>query len=326
VGHALVEEARRELLLPLLPGEGRVTVRALTHQNNGYRALSDGCPKCGQEVRVDLHGDRIAYTDRGACGCDVAAHLDEDKLRRELRKARDRERYDGAPPVEELAGLLELPAGLTIASARTVGHGSRASADITFSDGSTVTFDTLSDFATPNRLAVQLGAAIGVAPILKRPEALRALVLLRAIAEREETASADDIATEWGTTYLQAAEVLAVNMDDQADRWAAFERLNHHDPWVEAKDRGCGLAHAGLVLAHVDDARFVRTGWFSSFARSQDATAGGNADIAQRMERVGWRRRGQRGRVKATRPDFPGQLAWSFFVVEAGWEETDEQG
>jgi hypothetical protein len=298
-----------------------VTVRALTYANNGYRALRNGCPQCQQEVRVDLRGDRLVYADRGACGCDVAAHVDEDKLRRELRKVRDRSTYDGAPPAEELAGLLELPAGLRIASARTVGHGSRASADISFSDGSSVTFDTLSDFANPNRLAVQLGAAIGVAPILKRPDALRAMVLLCAIAEREETATADDIATEWGVTYLQAAEVLTVDLDDQTERWAAFERLNRHDPWAEAKYRGCGLAHAGLVLAHLDGARFVRTGWFSAFARSQDAAAGGNADIAQRMERVGWRRRGRRGRVKATPPSRPGQLAWSFFVVEAGWED-----
>jgi hypothetical protein len=291
------------------------------YRNSGRVAID--CPNCGMEAALALVGDQLKYNCDAKCGADLAALVDEDDLRGQVRKLRDRTKYDGAPPGEELAGLLGLPDGLTIASARTTGppRDSRASADITFSDGSTVTFDTLSDFANPNRLAVQLGAAIGVAPILKRPEALQAMVLLRAIAEHEETATADDIALEWGTTYLQSAETLTIDMDDQAERWAAFERLERRDPWAEARERPCGLAHAGLVLVHHDGTRFVRTGWFNAFARSQDVNAGGNADIAQRMERVGWRRRGQRGRIKATPVGRPGQLAWSFFVVEKGWED-----
>jgi bifunctional DNA primase/polymerase-like protein/primase-like protein len=238
----------------------------------------------------------------------------------ELESRASRPDASATSPAEELAELLVLPEGVTVASARIVGHDSRASADICFSDGSRVTFETLSDFANPNRLAVQMAAAVGVTPIRKRPEALRALVLLRAIAQREETITADDVAIEWGVTYLQSAETLDLDIDDQAARWAAFERLERHDPWALARERACSLAHEGLVLVHDDGTRFVRCGWFHAFARSQDVNAGSNADVAQRMERVGWRRRGKRGRIKATPPGRPGQLAWSFFVVERGWE------
>lgn len=39
------------------------------------------------------------------------------------------------------------------------------------------------------------------------------------------------------------------------------------------------------------------------------------------MLRVGWLRRGRDGRIKATPPARKGQLAWSFYVVTAGWED-----
>jgi hypothetical protein len=39
------------------------------------------------------------------------------------------------------------------------------------------------------------------------------------------------------------------------------------------------------------------------------------------MERIGWHRRGQTGRIKATAPGRTGSLAWSFYLVAHGWED-----
>ena len=37
----------------------------LTYARNGYRAID--CPRCGQEARVDLYGDRLAVECRAQC-------------------------------------------------------------------------------------------------------------------------------------------------------------------------------------------------------------------------------------------------------------------
>jgi hypothetical protein len=225
---------------------------------------------------------------------------------------------------EDLAQLLGLPSvGLTIVGARIVGKGSRASADLYLSDGSEVTFETLRDFANPTRLAVEIAACTGATPSLKAPMALRAMALLRSISERRESFTADQIAFDWGATYLQSASTLEADMNDREGRWRAFSELERHDPWSVSRERGGTLAHAGKVLVHMGGTRFVRCGWFHSYVRTMDASAGGNADIAQRMERIGWLRRGTRGRIKATRQGFPGQLAWSFFEVPKSWEDGE---
>jgi hypothetical protein len=294
--------------------------RLLTYESNGYRAID--CPQCRQEVRVDLYGDRLGYSCRGQCGADIPALVDEDELREELRELGDRPNGKPETVARELTTLLGLDrVGLSVTGARVVGRGSRASADLYLSDGSTVTFDSLRDFANSTRLEVEIVACTGATPSLTKRKAHRATALLCELAEHQETFTADEIARDWAVSYLQAADRLDLDMDDQAARWAAFERLNRHDPWAEARERGSSLAHTAIVLVHLDGTRFVRTSWFYAYARSQDARAGGNAEIAQRMERVGWHRRGTLGRIKATRPELPGQLAWSFFDVAASWED-----
>ena len=114
-------------------------------------------------------------------------------------------------------------------------------------------------------------------------------------------------------SYLQAAQVVTVNMSDGTERWGAFQRL--------ARQRASSIE----VLEHLDGTRFVRTGWFFDHVRRCDYAAGSNGAIATRMERVDWKRRGKTGRIKATSPSFPGTLVWSFFDVPAGWE-TDQAG
>lgn len=230
---------------------------------------------------------------------------------------------DAADPIaaaEALEELLDLTSvGVKIRGAQLFGTGSRATAEITLSNGETMTFDSLKDMANMGMLAAELVACTGALPKLTKANALRAVGLLRVLAQRNHTMSDNDAAIEWGVSYLQAAEVLDFDLDDQAARWSAFSRLGATDPWARAREDGTAVATAGLVLRHTDGTRLVRSSWFVAHVRHQDAFAG-QRDIATRMSRVGWQRRGSEGRVKATRPDLHGQLNWAFFFVPAGWE------
>lgn len=123
---------------------------------------------------------------------------------------------------------------------------------------------------------------------------------------------------------MQSSKSRPFVFTDQGSRWEAFCALKRHSPTREVHSQGPylggTLADGGLVLVDGDGTRYVRCGWFYECVRSQDASAGGHAQIAQRMERVGWKRRGKRGRIKATCKGFQGDLHWSFFVVAADWE------
>jgi hypothetical protein len=228
---------------------------------------------------------------------------------------------DPIAAAEQLAELLRLPSvGLSIRGARIVGRGARASADVYLSDGSVLTFETLRDVGTVNRLALEVAACTGALPKLKGPQALQAVALIRAMAEHEETFSDDQIAREWGATYLQAATAEPVDLEDQADRWRAFSTLERVDP-VAARWRGDSpsIAAASLILVARNGARLVRSGWFRAHVRGEENVSA--VEVAQRMLRVGWRRRGATGRIKASRVGHAGQLAWSFYEVPPRWED-----
>jgi hypothetical protein len=221
----------------------------------------------------------------------------------------------------QLGALLDLPSvGLAVRGARVVGRGSSASADIYLSDDTMVTFETLRDVANASRLSVEMAACTGATPRLKAPQAVQAVALIRAIAEHHATFTADEIAVDWGADYLQAAEILDVEMTDQHTRWRAFSRLAAVQPAVRAAATGCRLSAATVVLRHTDGTRYVRCGWFREAVRAQDANISPQ-QLAQRMERIGWSRRGGHGRIKASRPGGSGQLGWNFYVVSAEWEE-----
>lgn len=222
---------------------------------------------------------------------------------------------------ELLGALLDLPSvGLFIRGARVVGRGSKASADLHLSDGTEINFESMRDVANPTRLAVEVAACTGATPRLKAPQAVQAVALIRALAEHHEVVSADQLAVEWGMTFLQAAAVLDVDLSDQAQRWDAFKRQEAVDPVARWHQDGTTIAKASVVLRDADGIRLVRTGWFRAHVRADDHTATPQ-EIAHRMERVGWSRPGNAGRIKATRPDLPGALAWSFYRVPSGWED-----
>ena len=86
----------------------------------------------------------------------------------------------------------------------------------------------------------------------------------------EETIDDNAVAFEWGVDYLQGADVLDINIDDQLERWAAFERLDAHDPAHWAREAQINLAQAQLILRHTDGTRYVRAGWFHQYVRTVD--------------------------------------------------------
>jgi hypothetical protein len=300
-----------------------VSVRALTYAVNGHRCID--CPVCPpgnpQAVRVDRVRDRLRFTPY--CGHDeaaVAAMVDADRILAELvgvdANGGDPEEETAAEKLAVLLGLSK--AGLAITGGRVVGRGRDASADLYLSDGSTLTFDSLGDMANSARLATQLVACTGVVRTFKTPEALRAIALTRQLAEHEETLTGDQIAIDWGCSYLQVAEVWDVDLGDQAARWEAFERIAARDPYALARERGISLDAAGLVLRDVDGTRLVRCGWFRGAIRAQDSSIS-PAQLAHRMKRVGWGRR----RVKATRPKFRETRLWEFYAVRADWQVNE---
>jgi hypothetical protein len=230
---------------------------------------------------------------------------------------------DPESAAEQLTALLDLESGypgLRVVGARVVGSGGRASADIYLSDGAVMTFESLREMATAKLLALEVAAVTGASPRLNQAQAIRAVALLRGLATHQLAATTDELSREWGLTFLQSAQVIDAGMDDQRQRWAAFSEIQRRDPVAAARAEGTSVAVASVVLRHHDGTRFVRAGWFRAHVRSEDMTVSPQ-EIAQRMQRVGWKRRGDEGLIKATRPDNPGSLAWRFYTVAAGWEE-----
>lgn len=214
-----------------------------------------------------------------------------------------------------LATLFDLPAlDIKILRADTFGSGSRAAVEIQLSNGETMSFDTLREVGNAGILAAELAACTGATPKLAKADALTAISLVRTIASTHRAMSDNDVARDWGTSYLQTAQFIDFDLDDHRDRWGAFSQLNEVDP---SRDP-IGVPPPNLVLRHTDGTRLVRASWFGTFVRRIDSVS--SREIPTRMARVGWDRRGSEGRIKASRPGFRDTLQWSFYLVAEGWE------
>jgi hypothetical protein len=220
---------------------------------------------------------------------------------------------------EQLAALLDLPAvGVHVASVQMYGQGAGASVDIHLSNGETMLFASIRDMVRPQSLIAETVACAGATPTLKQPQAVQVVRLARIIAERSQGVTDDELATDWGLEYLQEADTLDVDLNDQAARYAAFEHLSRRDPWALAREDGKSYAAATIVLRDVTGDRLVRSEWFLRHVRGFTSKET-PASLADRMRRVGWTRRGTRGRIKATAPATAKTLAWAFWIVPADW-------
>jgi hypothetical protein len=232
---------------------------------------------------------------------------------------------EAAEALTELLGLSGV--GLKVTGGRIVGHGLSASVDLRLSDKSTITFDSVREMAKPAELTLAVALATGADVSLKAPEARRAVILLRALAEHQETATDDTVATDWGLAFLEAADTVALDMRDQVERYAAFAHLIEiGDRVSSAISARANVAATSLVLEDTSGTRYIRAGWFYAHVRLSSGILAERA-ISGRMLRVGWQQPGNKGRVKATpagglsRP-----LVWTFFQVPPAWEDLAVNG
>jgi hypothetical protein len=273
------------------------------------------CTGCGYDAEIE---SRLSHGMRALC--DKCAALTITTATDAPARPRESDEASGChpgeiPAADQLAGLFGLlSVGVTILGADIYGSGSRAAVEIRLSNGEVMTFDQLREMANAGILAAELVACTGATPKLAKPSALRAIALVRTIARQHRTMSDNDVAIEWGVTYLQAVDVLDMDLGNQADRWAAFSALAEIEPTREPS----GVPPPHMVLRHIDGTRLVRSSWFVTHVKNMDSASA--RDIPTRMSRVGWHRRGSEGRVKATRPGLKGQLNWAFFFVPEGWE------
>jgi len=218
----------------------------------------------------------------------------------------------------ELAALLGLDAvNVGIVSAKLVGQGGSASAQLRLTNGEELEFAALRDMARPAVLRAELVATAGATPKMSADRAVAAIACLRNVARREATFTEDEIASDWADSYLALATVIDVDMKDQASRWAAFSDLRSLD---DARREGASMS---AVLRDVDGTLYVRSGHFFVFVRHR---AGGLSEgaIGMRMQRVGWGKRSRSGRIKATAPGFSHSLNWAFFSVPPEHDSGNE--
>ena len=192
------------------------------------------------------------------------------------------------------------------------------------SDGSELRFRSLREMTQPTKLFAEVVATTGAVPKLNQQLAGEAVALLKRFARHVASMNEDDEAIEWGVNFLQAAETLDVDVDDQAERWGAFCKLEEIDPRRQHAETRQSIASASVVLRCADGSRLVRTDWFRAYVKSIE-TRMTPAQIATVMQNVGWIRRGSKGRWKATRRGLPGQRNMAFWLVPVDWEDRGEE-
>jgi hypothetical protein len=241
------------------------------------------------------------------------------KTRKNARESAERSE------LRRLGNMLELrPNGIDIKRVRIVGNGPEASADLYLSDGTVIYVDKLGRLTNAANTKALIASYTGINPgTLKQADCVEAIAIMRTVGDVQRTATEDDIARDWGTSFLQESKPWSgLDMNDQAERWSWFKKLDDTDPLLNARAQG-GRNVARLVDV-LEDAtsgeRYVKCGWFQMYVRQQAASISPQ-ELGPRMERVGWKRRGSRGQVKATEPGFSRSLAHRFYVVEKGWEE-----
>lgn len=273
------------------------------------------CPDCGEESSEDYGGTGRCWT------CHERRTADASPTKPAAVSSTDPvEDEDIGGRLERLLGLDKLAPALKITAASVIGAGADAAAFVTLSDGSELRFRSLREMCQPGTLAAEVVATTGAVPKLNQQLAMIAVSLLKRYARHIRSLSETDEAIEWGVCFLQAADTLDVDVNDQAERWGGFEALSGVDPRARHKESGISIAAASTILRCVDGSRLVRTDWMRAYVRSIEPRMT-PSQVATLMQRVGWQRRGSEGRWKATRPGLPGQLNWAFWIVPSGWED-----
>jgi hypothetical protein len=216
--------------------------------------------------------------------------------------------------MSEVVGIAQH--GVQFTSVRIVGQlGMRASVDLELSNDERLYFASMRELTGAKTLGLELTFATGFEIVLDDQAVRRFVALLRTAAERIQSMTDDEVATDWAD-YLRGAEHVPVDMADQQSRWQAFARL---------RDIEASLVEREVARAVLDDdgVLYVRSSWFCDHVRRHDPHIGTNARIIEQMRRLGWQRRGTRGYIKATDPDGTAKpILWAFLIVASDWEDT----
>jgi hypothetical protein len=231
-------------------------------------------------------------------------------------------KYEGRAEAEagardEIARLLGLD-DRKVLRGRSWGHDLKATVEIDIDDGTTLRLDPLGSYTAPAKLNAEIAFQIGAMAKLNQAGVNELLGHLRIVLEFREAVTLDRRATDLGISFLQDAQVWPADMNDQAQRWTAFEKLAAVDPASEARSSGKSQAAESIVIDSLGT-RLVRVAWFASYVRAS-SSPGQSDEILRRMLALGWTQPGGEGRIKATQPGGTRTLQWAFFVVPEGWE------
>lgn len=274
---------------------------------------------------------------------DCSPPKDDDQI---VELARDvARRYGASPPKDEAAELDAARRRLAdigrltqhsirIKSVQVYGSGSSAEVEIVLSNGAVLQAERFADIWTHTGLARFFTQGTGIdAGGITKAEASEANAIIRRLAGyADRSTTARDLGTDHGVDFLDRAEVEAVNVNDQAQRYRAWSKLKALDP-VRLSDPRLGnwrdpnrtipptVADASLVLKHVDGRRLVRCDWLYAHVHKAGEVAGPQ-ELVKRMEHAGWSRRGRRGAIKATSPGMGPPIILPFWIVPAAWEDS----
>lgn len=213
---------------------------------------------------------------------------------------------------------------LKVIGATVWGRGADARVDIHLSgDARPLRFDRFGDISKPAALTTALMTQVAVGRMFKAPAAVTIGVEINKLASHYAEADEDEAAREWGAEYLRIAPTQEVDLANQAARWQAFSDLARMSPARTAGDdrSAAALATSSCVLVdHEDKTRLVRAGWFQAYVKREVGGLYSPAALATQMQRVGWKRPGSQGRIKATSPSEPRSHVWPFYVVARDWE------
>ena len=241
-----------------------------------------------------------------------------DYLQRTVDKAFGHTKAISTEALDDLTKLLDLGDRLVL-GADMFGRGSTALVVIRLIDGTEITLDPVGSYTNAARLTAELALQVGATPTLKQTDVHRILATIHRLAEVHRGFENEDRAADLATGFLARAEVLPVRMDNQAERWRAFSRLDKIDPVSIAREQGVAVASLCIVLKDRGcGLRYVRASWFEGHVR-QHSGPGEARTMARSVLRLGWRRPSQSGQIKATAPGRRAVLHWAFFVVPEGW-------
>lgn len=210
-------------------------------------------------------------------------------------------------------------AGIGVTGVELYGVGPQARVEVHLTDGSALACDRFGELMQAAKLNALVTTTIGYGTSIKGPQAVQACALIRKLAEVHRAQGEHETTLDWASDFLAHATERKVKLGDQVDRFRAFAMVDAQDPVRNAMRTGASVASDSIVLRDEAGRRYVHCGWILQHVRRswQPIAA---AELAMRLEKVGWTRPGQRGRMKATAVGRKVTIVLPLWQVPSGWE------